>query len=322
MEVMLKSPRLNSQLRERFMVRPGILATAAVAVLATGLFVSAAHAQGQPQQLKARDGHPVFITYYSPAAEKTPKGKLESPVVVLLHGTGGNRLQWDKGTALPTLLVDKGYAVISVDLRKHGESVVDGKKGETPVPADFGKMVQGDLAAVKQFIYEEHQNQQLNMNKMAIVAVDMSAPLALAFAELDWKQAPFDDSALPANRTPRGQDVRCVVLISPDANSGTVRSNAAMNFLKGPRVQMALQILVGDEDTAGKKEAETLHKVFTTIKTNEERVNYFAVPRQKDHGMALVMKDRNLPPFIVQFLDTQFAKLGNPWQDRRSRLDR
>lgn len=302
------------------MHRPWMAGTLSWAVLfsLTGL----ALADGQAQTLKsARDGHPIVITYYSPPADKTPNGLQEAPVVVMLHGEGGSRLQWDKGTTLPNDLQGMGYAVITVDLRKHGESVIEGKK-EMPVPADYEKMVLGDLAAVKEFIFNENNASRLNMNKMAIIASDTMSAVALRFTEGDWKQVPYDDSALAANRTPRGQDVRALVLISPNPNAGTIRSSSSMAFLKGASVDTALQVIIGVDDAEGLKEASKLYEVFTTLKPKLDKAQFIKVPGAKDHGMPLMLKYPNLRVDIVNFLDTHVKKAPNQWRDRRSRLDR
>lgn len=49
-----------------------------------------------------------------------PKSKEKVPVVVLLHSLGGTQRNWDD---LPYKLIDKGYAVLNLDLRGHGDSI-------------------------------------------------------------------------------------------------------------------------------------------------------------------------------------------------------
>jgi poly(3-hydroxybutyrate) depolymerase len=151
-------------------------ATSTVLALAFAfVWCSAAFGQPPPKAtsqdltLMTKDGLDIKITYFKSAAGQ------EAPVVILLHGKGGNRLVW-KTFAEQLQKVD--FAVITVDLRGHGESTGGGessdKKPDTPKKAELAAMAALDLDAVKKFIYEEHQNKQLNMNKLGIVASDVT----------------------------------------------------------------------------------------------------------------------------------------------------
>jgi hypothetical protein len=68
------------------------------------------------------DGKTVHATYF-----KSP-GDRESPVVVLLHMKDGNRFVWQGGEedSFARKLQKEEFAVITVDLRYHGESKVGG----------------------------------------------------------------------------------------------------------------------------------------------------------------------------------------------------
>src|SRR4051812_45289247 len=150
----------------------------------------AVHAQDEdlkPRQetLIAKDGFRIAMTYW-------PSGlKQDASVVVLLHALSGTQLDW--GT-LPEQLQKENYAVITVDLRGHGQSKGAGevvetkpakgkpkttKTGKATVDAaslrarDFESMVAFDMEAVKQFIYNEHQKHKLNMNKTAIIGAGL-----------------------------------------------------------------------------------------------------------------------------------------------------
>ncbi|MBM4076319.1 MAG: alpha/beta fold hydrolase, partial [Planctomycetes bacterium] len=125
----------------------------------------------EDRTLQSRDRADIKITYF-----KSTEGQNAS-VVVMLHGQGGNRQVW-KGFA--ETLQKAGYAVVTVDLRGHGESSggsgssTSGKKGgnehSTPKGKDYEAMIAGDMEAVKKFLFDEHQKKQLNMNKLGIVA--------------------------------------------------------------------------------------------------------------------------------------------------------
>jgi len=276
--------------------------------------------------LSAADGLPIHITYYPVSAKESVTGTMNAPVVVLLHAGDESRLQWDKSSStgsnpsFPAKLQASGYAVITVDLRKHGESVIKGK--EEPVAApDYEKMVLGDMVAVKNFLYEEHQAQRLNMNKLGIVGVGMSAPVAAAFAEYDWRQIPYDDSPTPQGRTPRGQDVRALVLISPEQNVAKVSASKSLQYLRNPNFKIALMIVVGAGDTQGQKPADQLFKVFTATNRGATWVEMLT-PDAKDRGIALLRKDPRLvyTP-VLKFLVANLKGLPFEWRDRKSRLE-
>lgn len=287
-----------------------------------------AQGESSDQVIKAAgDGFPIHITYFPALPEAVSGGLMNAPVVVLLHGEKESRLVWNKGSSprgtnpFPVELQKRGYAVISVDLRKHGESLIDNQK-EMVRPDDYGKMVLGDMKAVKEFIQEEHQKQRLNMRKLGLIASGISAPIATAFAEFDWRQVPYDDAPLAAQRTPRGQDVQVLILLSPEAGAGKLRTSKSIGFLKNPQMNIALQVLVGEEDTQGFRNAKSIHQNFVTIKSNEER-GELVTPKLKDTGLDLLRRPVQVAYIpMLAFLDKHLKTREIPWQDRRSRLER
>lgn len=306
------------------------LAGLTITVLFLSTFSSGIYAQEEANDevlASAGDRFPIYVTYYPALADAVSGGLENAPVVVLLHGEKESRLVWNKGSAprgtnpFPAELQKRGYAVVTVDLRKHGESVgMD--KDTTARTDDYPKMVLGDMKAVKDFIQEEHQKQRLNMRKMGIVGSGFSAAVAAEFAEYDWRQEPYDDHALRAKRTPRGQDVQALILISPASGAGRLRTSRAIGFLKNPALNVALQIIVGEEDASNYRTARTLYQNFTSIKGNEERAEIIA-PKLKDTGIALLRHPTPIAYIpMLKFLDDNLKSRNFPWQDRRSKLVR
>lgn len=223
------------------------------------------------------DGWPLKLTYY-----KSTEGK-EAAVILLMHMKGESRLVWSapsptapKGFA--EQLQSKGFAVIAVDLRKHGQSKpgaeADDPKKAAPAdkdkakkatggtdlkPADYQLMVR-DMDSIKRFIFEEHQKGNLNMRKMAIVAPGMSAAIGITFAAADWQKKPYDDASTPAARTPRGQDVQAMVFLSPDTTLPGVPAHQVVPQFKAINAPMAALILVGKTDPLDNGQAKTLFK--------------------------------------------------------------
>jgi pimeloyl-ACP methyl ester carboxylesterase len=265
----------------------------------------------QDGSLVTKDGQEIKITYF-----KSNAGQ-EAPVVILLHGKSSNRLVW-KPFAEQLQKVD--FAVVTVDLRGHGESGggTSGKKPESaPKAREFIGMVAGDLEAVKKFLYEEHQNKQLNMNKLGIVAADITAPVAIAFAELDWEKKPYDDAPTLALSTPRGQDVQALVLLSPEGNVpglGTAKSLAIIRNLN-----RAVLICVGSKNSGDVADARKMHEILDPKKEKPEQI-YFEQYDSKLSGTDLIGKGFKTEPHIFNFLIKHVKGYRSEWRDRKSKL--
>lgn len=310
-------------------------AIATLALLAAGFHsgaqaVPGADAVSRPETISGVGNWPIRMTYY-PAKDKLPgNDKVDvrnAPVAILLHGANGSRLFWDKNSAWPgqgqpgpfaEVLQANGFAVLTVDLRKHGEST---REGDTKISSSDYSLMVDDLFNVKQFIYEQHQQERLNMRKCAIVALDDSCPVAAAFAELDWKLPPHDDHAVPAERTPRGGDMRALVLISPTASVGQLRATNSLRYLANPDMGIAFMLVAGKKDSEGNKTAKTLHRIVGT-KANESRTR-LEEPDTNERSEHLFGSQRlRTEAGLLAFLKKNVLELPIPWQDRRSRRDR
>ena len=279
--------------------------------------------------LVTKDGWPIRITYY-----ESQQGKNAS-VVVLLHSKGGNQLVWQNGFA--KALQNQGHAVITVDLRKHGKSKLPkaggvgndkkkGKKGKKTKKtggdlnrSDYQRMVTQDLERVKKFIYTEHQKQNLNMRKLAIVAAEMSTPIAVNYALVDWLKKPYDDSSNPLFRTPRGQDVRALVLLSPEPSCPGVSTAKPIKALKN--LNVAFLLCVGTNDKLHKRRAETLFKQLggENQPAKKKRI-YLKQYDVKLRGTDLIGKKIGTEPFIFAFLDQHLKQRQIAWRNRKSKL--
>jgi pimeloyl-ACP methyl ester carboxylesterase len=305
-----------------------IAAAALTTVAPSAAFAQGAKVENRPQVLQALgDGFPIHITYWPALESANPKGLENAPVVILLHGEGGNRLIWDKasapqgGKAFAEVLQSIGYAVVTVDLRKHGESVVEGQP--TMLDGnDYGKMAQGDLGAVKGFLVQEHEQKKLNVRKLGVVASDTMSAVAVQFAELDWAQTPHLDGPGGMPGTPRGQDVQALVLLSPATNAGRLNATRALNVLKAPVFGIAFQVIAGTRDTADRRQAEKVYDVVSSIKQNEERTE-FVRPNTNSRGTDLLANPAaKVELKILPFLDKHVKEREWPWATRKSRYER
>jgi pimeloyl-ACP methyl ester carboxylesterase len=311
-------------------IRRALVLTSAATLMLAGLeqVTRAQSDKPRPEVLQAvGDGFPIHITYWPALEDKNPRKLENAPVVILVHGEGGSRLIWDKSSApqggkpFAEVLQSIGFAVVTVDLRKHGESVVEGQP--TIVDNnDYGKMALGDLGAVKNFLVQEHEKKMLNIRKLGVVASDTMSAVAVQFAELDWGQTPYLDGPGGIPGTPRGQDVQALVLLSPSTTAGRLNATRALNELKNPAFQIAFQIIAGTRDAADKNQAKNAFQVVSSVKQNEERVEFLR-PNTNSRGTDLLANPAaKVEPKMLEFLDKHVKQRESTWATRKSRYDR
>jgi pimeloyl-ACP methyl ester carboxylesterase len=294
----------------------------------------------EDRSLPAKDGSNLHVTYYKSTMEK------EAAVVVLLHMKDGNRFVWqtDPGGFAKRLQAD-GFAVITVDLRFHGENKggaaaaagnanqggagkKKGKKnqGLNLKLGDYEAMWQIDMEAVKSFIYEEHQAGNLNMTKMGIVGPEMGASIAVAFAVMDWEKEPYDDGQ-PGYQTPRGQDVRALVLISPEEKYQGILMPKLLPILKDPDKQISFLVCAGSD----LKDEAQAKKIFDMInppisgnkdnRANSERM-YLKTYPAKLTGTDLLDQKLGIEDLMNGFFDKHLKNLDIQWRDRKNKRER
>jgi hypothetical protein len=273
----------------------------------------------------APDSIDIHITYF-----QSDQGK-ETPVVILLHGEGSSRQAWISKGGFAEKLWNNGYAVIAVDLRKHGQSVIEGP-GVTPevTPGDRQRMVTHDLEAVKEFIFKEHMAERLNMNKTGIIAPEMSAAVAILYTMLDWSKRPHDDGV----GTPRGQDIRTLILLSPESNVKglTLGKNlvgigklAAIDATKNPELEFSMLLLHGTADKKDRRGGTM--QMYNKVKKPsgaEKSVTRHGYP-YKYRGLELIANSARTKSdlHMLGWLDDHLKKLSKTeWIDRRSRFNR
>jgi len=213
----------------------------------------------RPEELKltTKDGVRLAVTYYP-----SSKGK-EAVPIVMLHDFKESRTVFNSlAEALQSPADDEGdsRAVITVDLRGHGESTLqvsgDGRTRDLEASrlgvADFQAMVAFDLDEVRKFLVEQNDAGKLNLNSLCLLGSGMGADVAVNWAAYDWS---FPQ--LPTRK--QGQDVKALILASPEWN---FRGLPLLRPLREPGVrgEISFFIVYGDQDSRAKKDANTIYK--------------------------------------------------------------
>jgi predicted alpha/beta hydrolase len=271
--------------------------------------------------LPTPDGWQIHCTWFESAAGR------ESACAILLTATDGlaekdarNRRVWQP-TALA--LQKAGFAVITVDLRKHGDSIPTSPTGEPLTMkisnADYPLMASSDLETVKAFLMEQHKAEKLNIRKLGIVAMGSSAMVAAAFTIEDWAKTPYPDAPTIDQRTPRGQDVRSLIMYSPNTTVRGLNTTALLKTLKGIPVPV---YVVAAKDN--KEDARNADKVFKAVELKGDQfkdTRKLLLTNGQTHAEAYLegqlatatQKD------IIDFLTRNVKDLEVPWIDRTDR---
>ena len=257
---------------------------------------------------------PVSLTLPEGAGEDTP-------AVVLVHGEKESRKNWE---GLATFLAGKGYAVLAPDLRRHGEAANPAARGGDRVtPQDYRAMVGLDMEAVKALLLDLHARKQINVRKLGLVAAEEGAPVALAFAFNDWRKQPLPDAPVFANRTPTGQDVRAVALLSPTDTVPGVNATAAARPLSDDALDVGFLVVVGELDGQDEGDAEKLYNRFGGRRDDRAgRVALAELPGIPLRGTRL-LEDQvgdNVKGGLVAFLDKYVKDRPDPWRSRAGQL--
>jgi pimeloyl-ACP methyl ester carboxylesterase len=283
--------------------------------------------------LVTQDGVQLRLTYYpSPLRKGSPEAKQATPVV-LLHDHKETRTVYNQlalklqaaGEASPK---GPAFAVISVDLRAHGEST----KQATPdgnifdrdaaklTKRDYFAMAAADMEAVRSFIVERNDAGELNLNKLCIIGAGMGANVGANWALQDW-------TAPPLAIGKQGQDVKALVLISPRWSFNGLSFNAPMKF-RPLKQSVAWMLIYGAQNKEVKADVERIYKQLERAhpKSNQTAgrgtgtLQVLAVPSKLQGSTLLTRSAEALDAKIIDFLVANVAKTPHPWTNRLARI--
>ena len=277
--------------------------------------------------LTTKDGVRLKITYYPSNAGQ------DAVPVVMLHDFGETRAVFNPlATALQNPRTPQGpgpkmvpRAVITVDLRGHGESKnavlpnggaieLDATRFQT---ADYEAMVVQDMEAVRSFLVEQNDAGALNLNKLCVVGSGMGANVAILWAARDWATPPL------AVRK-QGQDVKALVLISPLWNFRGLLIRDAMKFPPIQR-QISVYLAYGRADRKFAKDGDNIRKIFERFHLEpppdqvQERKDFFVYEPDVTLQATKLLNSREfaMGPRIASFIEARLGSSAFPWLQRK-----
>lgn len=111
-----------------------------------------------------------------------PENVTKYPLVILIHGLNGTHADWGN---LPEVLVKKGYAVLAMDLRGHGESDRNIKGHRISWRTFKGKQweeLPRDVDRVVRYLKQEQEFPQVDTSRVALVGAKLGGNVAIIAA--------------------------------------------------------------------------------------------------------------------------------------------
>lgn len=274
------------------------------------------------ENLTTRDGVSLAITYY-----KSDQGKSAVPVVILHDAkeTRQNYSQLAKRLSKPDSAKGdkhKSFAVVTVDLRGHGESVkqtIEGRTRELSASklraADYAAMVLRDMEAVRKFLVDKNDLGELNLNSLSVIGVGMGASVGINWTAADWAVQPLATGK-------QGQDVKSLIMVSPRWKSNGLSSQ---NALKQPglRRKVAVLMMYGEKDRRVKSDVLRIHKQLQRDrKEPDDRDKYpdlmkVGVDTELQGSKWLKKAGDNGVQLMVDYLNKHSVEPENDWIRRR-----
>lgn len=277
--------------------------------------------ESEDVRLKTKDGFKLGATYFP-----SNLGRDAVPIVIL-HDLNENRAVFNalaRELQNPVGQELQSHAVLTVDLRGHGESKTQhGRNGQTRQleserlkPVDYQNMVLQDMEAVRTFLRRKNDAGELNLNKLCLMGSGLGANVAAAYAGYDWSVAPL------AN-VKQGQDVKALILASPKRSVGGL---SIMKAFKNPDVRQSISVLLlyGAQDAAAAKDTKNVHKLLSKyhktppLAQRRERQDLFifALPTSLKGTRLLTNPDFNMLPKFDFFLDARLSQKDFEWIKR------
>ncbi len=283
-----------------------------------------------PEELVLTSGlHATFFAAPEAMNEKDAKkvDRKNAVPVILVHDFKGSHGDF---ADLAQTLQKLGHAVMVPDMRGHGQStkIINPQTGkpvevkpDTLKKTDLDAMVRVDMEALKSNLRERNNKGELNIDKLCVVGVgDMGSVIAINWAALDWSWQTLSTGK-------QGQDVKALVLISPEWNFKGMLINQALDFQPVTK-DLSLLIIAGKQNNASMGAATRLHARFEKFhpaplpdEVKEKQDLFFFTPKTTLAGTKLLgEKALNLAKPISQFIEWRLVNQPYPWTERKDPL--
>jgi pimeloyl-ACP methyl ester carboxylesterase len=283
--------------------------------------------------LRTRDGVQLEISYYP---STRPKGSLQAKQVapvVLLHDYKETRNVF---ASLAGRLQAPGenepnrpsFAVVTVDLRGHGDSAKQLRPDGSQVDLDAARlnkngllaMASLDMEAVRGFLVVKNDAGELNLNKLCLLGAGMGANVATNWAAQDW-------AAPPLAIGKQGQDVKALVLVSPRWSFKGLSVQEPLQFPLLKR-SVAWMLIYGKEDTRVRADINRIERQLEPIHRPANDAARGLPPRfvvidwqSKLQGTTLLSQvGAPIEDQVIRFLVENGALPDQPWLSRLDRL--
>lgn len=292
--------------------------------------------QGPPPEvvtLATKDGVQLRATYFPAAARKdSPQAKQVTPVV-LLHDFKSSRSVLTQLALKLQAPAEAGadhplFAVVTVDLRAHGDSTKLLSPDGTQADLDASKLAKEgllsmaslDMEAVRNFLVEKNDAGELNLNKLCLIGSGMGGSVAANWALQDW-------TAPPLAVGKQGQDVKAIVLISPRWSYMGLSMQVPMKF--GPLKQnVAWLLMCGGQDAKVKTDLERIEKLLEKSHPTTDRggtthrvgLQVVELPSSLQGDKLFNKYSQSIDDQAMAFLSENIAAKQQPWTNRRNRL--
>lgn len=302
----------------------------------------AAQAAGKPERVKfdTADSVELHGTFYP-----GNRGN-KSPCALLIHPIGENSRKegWDD---LAKGLQEKGFVVLSFDLRGHGDSTSVGpsfwfdpnnitlksaksSKAKDKVNyKDFTSqqhylMMVNDVAAAKRFLDRKNDTSECNSSNLVVVGADSGATLGAMWVNWSWRTRRTIPGVLGEVPTQKmeGQDVICAIWlsISPKLNTYAV---PVSEWVRTPpiRDKVPMLFLCGEKDAKAAAFSKQLNDSLTKGMSDKKlkEVSMYKPIKDAKLGGRELLADKSLPA-VSHSVEYAFKVVdergGNAWSKR------
>ena len=291
------------------------------------------------------DGVKLHATFYG-------TGK-KSPVIIMVHPIGeGKNSKIPEWKALAVELQKKDFAVITFDLRGHGDSTtVDAdlfwgkmsgpwdaaqsnnrkhmKVGKDPEVLEASSFLKNpgylptlvnDLAAVRAYLEKVNDAGECNTASILVIGAESGGTLAAIWMNSEWSRFKFTPAAPPVpmsvEKRSEGADIIGAVFLNIQPELGYKRPVKIPAVLKKPCRDnaTAAAFFYGKDDSKSQKYAKTLESSLKVAKSRKhEFIGPVEIPDTSLSGMKLLQEGLNTDKLITKYLQSVVEERGGEW---------